>query len=108
MDREIKLDGGEITVLKTIGLSGTPLQGRLLLGHLEEMETAELLDTLNGLISLGYLLSTKVNVRTMEDVERSTFRVNASYARDLKDALNPGRKRQEEARARRDRRPRRA
>ena len=65
------------------------------------METAEFLDELSGLISQGYILSDKVNVRTMEDVERAVFRVNASYARDLKDAIQPGRRRERESRRRR-------
>ena len=103
MSREINLDGGEITVLKTLGVSGAPVPGKLLLDRIGEMETAELLDTLSGLMSLGYVLSEKANVRLVEDVERSTFRVNPSYARELKDALFPSRKRTE----RRERRRRR-
>jgi hypothetical protein len=101
MHREINLSGGEITLLKTLGLSGTPTYGKILLEKIGEMEQAELLDELDGLISLGYILSDKVNVRTMEDVERASFRVNASYARDLKDALHPGRRREPERRRRR-------
>jgi hypothetical protein len=101
MHREINLSGGEITLLKTLGLSGTPTFGRLLVEKIGEMEQAEFLDELSGLISQGYILADKVNVRTMEDVERAVFRVNASYARDLKDALHPGRKREREPRRRR-------
>lgn len=103
MHREIKLDGGEITILKTIGLSGAPVSGKVLVERAEEMETAEFLDTLSGLISLGYVLADKVNVRLLEDVERANFRVNPSYSRDLKDALHPSRRRSEE-RERRERR----
>jgi len=101
MHREINLSGGEITLLKALGLSGTPTYGKLLVERIGEMEQAELLDDLMGLISQGYILVDKVNVRTMEDVERSIFRVNASYARDLKDALNPGRRQDREPRRRR-------
>ena len=101
MHREINLSGGDITLLKTLGLSGAPTYGKLLVEKIGEMEQAEFLDELNGLISLGYVLSDKVNVRTMEDVERAVFRVNASYARDLKDALHPGRHREHERRRRR-------
>jgi hypothetical protein len=101
MRREISLSGGEITLLKTMGLSGAPVYGKLLIEHLGEMAEAEFLDDLDGLISQGYVLSDKVNVRTIEDVERSVFRVNASYARDLKDALSPGRHRESERRRRR-------
>jgi hypothetical protein len=101
MNREINLSGGEITLLKTLGLSGTPTYGKLLVQHIGEMDQAEFLDELNGLIEQGYVLSDKVIVRTMEDVERAVFRVNASYARDLKDALHPGRHREQERRRRR-------
>jgi hypothetical protein len=101
MHREINLSGGEITLLKSLGLSGTPTYGKLLVEKIGEMEQAEFVDELNGLISQGYVLSDKVNVRTMEDVERAVFRVNASYARDLKDALHPGRRREREPRRRR-------
>ena len=101
MTREINLSGGEITLLKTMGLSGTPTYGKLLVQQVGEMMEAEFLDDLNSLIELGYVLSDKANVRTMEDVERAVFRVNASYARDLKDAIQPGRRRDREQRRRR-------
>lgn len=103
MSRDIKLDGGEVTVVKTLGLSGAQMHGKVLIDHMEGMETAEILDTLSGLISLGYVLSTKVNLHSLEDLERTALRVNPSYARELKDALNPNKARDEQ-RARRDRR----
>jgi hypothetical protein len=101
MKREINLSGGEITLLKTLGLSGTPTYGKIMVEHVGEMDKGEFLDELNGLIEQGYVLSDKVNVRTMEDVERAVFRVNASYARDLKEAIHPGRRREEKGRRRR-------
>jgi len=103
MHREINLSGGEITLLKTLGLSGTPVYGKILIERIGEMESAEFLDELTGLISLGYVLCDKVNVRTVEDVERAVFRVNASYARDLRDAVAPARKREDHSRRRRRR-----
>ena len=103
MARDITLDGGEITILKRIGLSGTPVFGKMLLDRGEEMETGELIDTLVGLIEQGYVLSNKVNIRSLEDIETAFFRVDASYAKDLRDAINPSRRRAEE----RVRRPRR-
>jgi hypothetical protein len=96
MGREIKLDGGEISLLKKIGLSGAPLLGKLLIDRIEEMETGEFLDTLAGLIDLDYVLSNKVNVRTMQDVEKAFFRVNPAHTKDLQDAVNPSRKRERE------------
>jgi hypothetical protein len=94
MGREIKLDGGEISILKKIGLSGAPLFGKLLIDRIEEMETGEFLDTLMGLIDLNYVLSNKVNIRLMADVEKAFFRVNPAYTKDLQDAVNPSRKRE--------------
>jgi hypothetical protein len=101
MRREINLSGGEISILKTIGLSGAPVYGKLLIERVGEMEPAEFLDELNGLISLGYVLSDKVNIRKMEDMEKAVFRVNASYAHDLRDAIQPGRRREQQRRRRR-------
>lgn len=95
------MSGGEITILKTMGLSGTPMTGKQLMERMEDLETAELVDALSGLLSIGYVLSNKVNVGTAEDVQRAFFRVNASYARDLRDAINPGRRREEKTRRRR-------
>lgn len=103
MPREIILDGGEISLLKKIGLSGTQVYGKMLIDRVEGMETQEFLDTLLGLIDQGYVLSNKVNIRVIEEVERAFFRVNAAYAKDLRDAVNPGRKRDRE-RAQRQRR----
>jgi hypothetical protein len=103
MPREIKLSGGEITALKAIGLSGTQVFGKLLLDKISDAEQIEFLDTLTGLIDQGYVLSNRVNIRTIDEVEKSFFRVSPAHARDLRDAVNPARARNE-ARSRRDRR----
>ena len=68
--------------------------GKFLLDRIEEVEAGEFIDTLDGLMAMGYLLATKVNIKTLEDVERTSFRVNPSYAHDLKDALDPSRRRE--------------
>ena len=96
MGREIILDGSEITLLKKIGLSGGQIYGKLLIDRLGKMETGEFLETITGLIDQGYVLSNKVNIRLMEDAEKAFFRVNGAYSKDLRDAINPGRKRDQE------------
>ena len=103
MQRQIHLDGGDISILKGLGLGGAPVGGKQLLERVSDMETAEFLDTLSGLMNLGYVLSSKVNVIKMEDVERSYFRVNPSYARELRDALQGDRRREDDRRRRRRR-----
>ena len=103
MAREIKLDGGEITMLKAIGLTSSSLLGKMLIERSGDMETGEFLDTLQGLIDQGYIVSNKVSVYSMEDVERALFRVNPSYVHDLKDALTPSRGRAQTGERRRRR-----
>jgi hypothetical protein len=100
---EIHLNGGEITILKAIGITGTAVGGKFLLDRIEEVEAGEFIDTLEGLVAMGYILATKVNIRTLEDVERASFRVNPSYAHDLKDALDPNRRREADKQRRRRR-----
>jgi hypothetical protein len=82
-------------MLKALGLSGTPVQGQMLVDR-TDMEEAEFLDTLAGLMTQGYVLSSKVNVVKMEDVERSWFRVDSACSRELRSALRPGRRRDQE------------
>lgn len=103
MGHQIQLSGGEITILKAIGLSGSATAGKFLLDRIEEVEAGEFIDTLRGLMAMGYLLANKVNVRTLEDVERTSFRVNPSYVHDLKDALDPSRRREADKHRRRRR-----
>src|SRR5437879_550598 len=98
MSREIKLDGGEITILKALGLGGTPVSGKILLTRVEDMMPAEFIECLDGLISQGYVLSTKVNLARIEDIEHAVLRANQTYARDLKDALYPSRARERQGR----------
>lgn len=87
MKREIHLDGGDIMILKALGTSGTPMSGQLLRRRLKDMSKTELLEALESLLALDYILSTKVNLRDVDDVDQSSFRVNGAHARDLRDAL---------------------
>ena len=103
MGRDIKLSGGEITLLKQIGTGGAPISGKLLLDKLETAERPEFVETLTDLIEMGYVVSNKVNIRTVEEAETAFFRVSPAHAKDLRDAMHPGRKR-EQTRSRRERR----
>ena len=103
MSREIKLSGSEISVLKSIGLTGALVPGKLLLEKVEEVEKFEFLETLNDLIEQDYVISNRSNLRKFEDVERAFFRVSPVHSRDLRDAVNPSRTRDRD-RGRRERR----
>ena len=108
MSRELSLDGGEITLLKRIGLSGGPIFGRLLVDELEKDEIPPFLETLTGLLDQDYVLTNRVNIRVIEDVEKAFFRVNPAFVIALRDAVRPSRRRelerQRERTARRRRR----
>ena len=95
---EISLSGGEISILKTIGLGGGSLSGSQLADRMDEMESAEFLDTLDGLLMMDHLLCDRVSVRTIDDVRRANFRVNPAHTRDLKDAVYPSRRQPETGR----------
>ena len=101
---EISLNGGEITILKTLGLSGgDDGRARNWSDRMEGMEGAEFLDTLAGLMTMDYVLANKVNIRTMDAVKSASFRVNPALARDLKDAVYPSRQKKADTGRRRRR-----
>lgn len=98
---EISLNGGEISILKTIGLSGGMMVGAQLADRMDEMEGAEFLDALAGLIAMDYVISNKGNIRTMEALRTASFRVNPAFARELKEAVYPSRQKADTGRRRR-------
>src|SRR3954469_11427292 len=103
MQTEIDLDGGEITMLKALGTSGTPMVGKILRKQVSDMGDSEFVETLSGLMDRGYVMSSKVNVMKIEDVPHSFFRTNPSYSRDLRDAMRPSGRRDEKKERRRRR-----
>jgi len=102
MGREIKLSGGEISVLKSIGTSGASVSGKVLVDKLANSEQVQYLETLNDLIAMDYVVANRANIRSVEEMEKSFFRVSPAHAHDLRQAMNPSKGR-EETRARRGR-----
>ena len=70
---------------------GRTRMGSQLVDRTEEMESAEFLDTLTGLIALDYVVANRVNIRTMESVKAASFRINATLSRELREAIYPSR-----------------
>ncbi len=103
MAKEIKLSGGEISMLKALGLSGSPLSGHLFMARMKELEPAEFLDTLKGLLMMDYVMSSKVSIVKIEEVSHASFRVNPTHSRDLRNALRPGGRRDDDRERRRRR-----
>lgn len=101
MAREISLSGGDVSVIKALGLSGSQMNGKTLMGRLGAMEGAEIIDALSGLVQLDYVLCDTEKLRTVEDLQEASFSVNTAMLRDLREALTPQKK---EARPTRQRR----
>ena len=97
---EINLNGGEISIVKTIGLGGTSISGAQLLERID-MEEAELIDALEGLIVLGYVQANRIGIRTIDAVRGARFRVSQAHARELRDAVYPSRRKEDKGRRRR-------
>lgn len=89
MGREIQLDGAEVTVLKAIGIGGGCVDGETLIARCIGMEIIELIDTLRGMIDLGYIDADRDHFYSEEEMEKLEFRVNSGWAKDLQEALDP-------------------
>ncbi len=67
------------------------MAGTQLVDRIKEMDGAEFLDTLSGLIALDYVVANRVNIRTIDSVKAASFRVNPAVSRELRDAVYPSR-----------------
>jgi hypothetical protein len=86
MAREIKLNGRETAVLRTIGfglgISGTELKERM------KMDDDDLVDILCAMLEIGYLETPSMkDTVTKADFIAETYEVNPGYVTDLKEAL---------------------
>ncbi len=103
--REINLDGGEISVLKALGVGSGEMNGEDLMTRLGgDLVPAELIETLKGLMAVGYVEADKNAFYKAEDLKAIHFRVNSGYSKDLKEAINPqqGQKPRKSKRVRRE------
>lgn len=89
MSKEIHLDGVEISIIKALGFGGGEISGEQLEERVQELEKAELLDTLRGLVMMGYVDCDKSSFKNSEEFEKAYFHVNFGYSRELKEAVNP-------------------
>jgi len=85
---KINLDGGEISIIRALGFSGTPMTGRDLKGRVPRMNDGDLTECLMTLISLGYLTSTP-DINSSEELDQAAFAVNSGYVKALREALEP-------------------
>ena len=84
--RKIKLTGREATVVRAIGFSEAKL-GSELLDH-THLDPEDMTDTLNGLMSVGFLETVPfVEQVGMAEMPVTAFELNPAYAHELKTAL---------------------
>ncbi len=101
--REINLDGGEISVIKALGFGSTEVTGEDLMAKLSgDLVPAELIDTLKGLMMMGYIEADKGSFYNVDELKVVHFRVNSGYGKDLREALNPQPKAKKSKRVRRE------
>ena len=98
----LNLDGGEISVIKALGLSGGEITGQQLAGRVNDMGVAELIESLQSLIMMGYVISDTAAIRKKEELDKARFYVNSGYARELKESMDPTPDRPKSRRIRRE------
>ena len=89
MSRDLHLDGGEISVIKALGMGGSGISGDELLKRVPELVGPELLDVLKDLMMMGYVIADKQSFHNMDELSAVHFHVNSGYAKDLKEAIDP-------------------
>jgi len=102
MGREIQLDGVEISVIKCLGISSGDMEGSILLESCRDLEFAELADAIRGLMAVGYVDGESECFNDVETFMKLNFKVNPGYAKDLKEALDPGPQQKVSKRVRRE------
>lgn len=102
MGRDIQLDGLEITIIKALGVSGPEVDGKTLMERCQNLDYAEVADTLKGLIAVGYAEGDSAAFHDREEFEKLKFRVNSGWSKELKEAINPEEKPTKSKRVRRE------
>ncbi|MBA2622422.1 MAG: hypothetical protein H0U88_02210 [Chthoniobacterales bacterium] len=84
--RKIKLTGREATLVRAIGFTEAKLGSELL--DYTRMDPEDMTDTLNGLMSVGFLESVPfVEQVGMAEMPVTAFEMNPAYVHELKGAL---------------------
>jgi DNA-binding MarR family transcriptional regulator len=86
MPKAIKLNGREVSILRSIGF-GLGVTGTELLER-TQMSQEDLVDILNTLLDAGYAETASMKERiTPEEMPAETFEINPSYMNELKEAM---------------------
>jgi hypothetical protein len=85
----INLDGTEITIIKALGLMGSECDGKTLFERCKGLDGPDFLDTLKGLMDVGFVDGDNNVFYSLEEIEKLKFRVNPGYLKEIRDALDP-------------------
>ena len=88
MARDIQLDGAEISVIKCLGIGSGEMEGSVLAEQCADLDFSELMDTVKGLMSVGFVDSDSDSFHNEIEFGKVHFRVNSGYTKDLRDALD--------------------
>jgi hypothetical protein len=84
--RQVKLTGREATVVRAIGFTESMLGAEI--QDYVRMETEDVTDTLNSLLSAGFVESIPYSEQIqMAEMPVTAFEINPAYAHQLKEAL---------------------
>jgi hypothetical protein len=84
--RQIKLTGREATIVRAIGFNES-MMGAEIQDH-ARMESEDITDTLNSLISAGFVLSIPyVEQIELADMPVTAFEINPAYAHEVREAV---------------------
>ena len=88
MARDIQLDGAEISVIKCLGVGSGEMEGNVLAEQCADLDFHELMDTVKGLMSVGYVDADSDAFHNEEEFAKVHFRVNSGYSKELRGALD--------------------
>ena len=84
--RNVKLTGREVSIVRVIGFAEA-LSGAEIL-EATRMDAEDITDTLNGLMSAGFVESIPYGEQvSADDLSATSFEINPAYASDLRPAM---------------------
>lgn len=86
---DIFLDGGETAIVKAIGLSGSVVNGEMILDRAKSMDIREVIDVIQCLMSTGYVICDHDTFKDSDAFRKAEFHINSGYSKELKQALDP-------------------
>ena len=84
--RYVKLTGRELSIVRVIGFAEAMTGAEIL--EATRMDAEDITDTLNGLLSAGFVESVPYTEEVVvEEMPATSFEVNPAYAADLRTAM---------------------